>query len=95
LREAVLQRRFLDWLTKQGIYYVKVVVASKSGVPDALLCIRGCFVAIEFKRTTGEATPLQIYNMEKIEEAGGVAWLLKPENVSDIKRSILKLNSKE
>ncbi len=74
-----IQASIIKYLESKGAYVVKVVTASKKGVPDIIACYKGQFVGIEVKRpeTKTNVSPLQSYNLKKIEEAGGlsfVAW---------------------
>lgn len=52
-----------------------------TGAPDCLLCWRGIFIAIEIKADFvdggKEPTALQLKNLKKISEAGGIAALLR------------------
>lgn len=51
------------------------------GTPDMLLCIAGHFVALEFKKDErSQPTKLQRHTLEKIERAGGSAFVVCPEN---------------
>lgn len=51
------------------------------GTPDTLGLIDGTFVAIEFKKSYDDkATPMQMYNLQKVAAAGGVAVVASPEN---------------
>lgn len=82
MTEQTIQRAIIDYLTKEGAYVVKVITASKKGVPDLLACYKGHFVGIEVKKPTtkANASELQLYNIKKIHEAGGlaiVAWDVK------------------
>lgn len=61
-------------------WVVKIQQVVIRGTPDILLCIKGHFVAIELKTDTGELDELQIYNLHKIEEAGGSSFVMTPEN---------------
>jgi len=81
--EQQIQTKIQKWLTTQGCYVVKVVSASKAGVPDLLVCSpSGYFVGIEVKRpsTKDNTSKLQEYNLELIKDCGGyslVAWDLE------------------
>lgn len=76
MSEQKLQKKILDWLTKNGFYTVKTIVSNKKGVPDILACSpRGRFVAIEVKYGANKASKLQEYNLAKINEAGGIAFV--------------------
>ena len=79
MTEQDIQRNIIKWLESESYYVVKVVSASKSGVPDILCCIEGKFVAIEVKTPQAKTnvSKLQHYNLNKIDECGGysmVAW---------------------
>lgn len=53
---------------------------TKSGIPDILVCLNGCFLAIETKAPNGKPTPLQLRSIRKIREAGGIAIVLYPDD---------------
>lgn len=58
--------------------------ASIRGTPDLLVSINGVFVALELKRSkTAPATKLQLYNIARINESGGLAYLVYPENLDE------------
>ena len=66
---------------------MKVAISSNIGVavnsqkqafPDILVCCNGYFLGIELKAPNGKASPLQIHNLKKIDEAGGYGILLYP-----------------
>ena len=80
--EQQIQKKIITYLESQGCYVVKVISASKTGVPDIIGCYHGEFFAIEVKTpgTKGNVSKLQEYNLEKIKECGGqslVAWELE------------------
>ena len=90
--ESALQRRFLKWLTEQGIYFVKVVAATRDGVLDVQACVSGCFVSIELKRDAAKIpTPLQFYNGRKVEASGGVFLVCNPDTIAEVKKRILQI----
>jgi Holliday junction resolvase len=79
MSEQKIQASIIKYLESKGAYVVKVITASKKGVPDILACYKGQFIAIEVKRpeTKTNVSSLQAYNLKKIEETGGlslVAW---------------------
>lgn len=63
----------------------------RSGIPDLLCCVNGYFVAIEVKASKGKASELQLWNIQKIKEAGGIALVLYPKYFEDFKKLILSL----
>ncbi len=78
--EQQVQKKIINYIESlESSYVVKVVSATKSGVPDILACIDGNFVGIEVKRPESRNTvsKLQEYNLNLIEKANGysmVAW---------------------
>ena len=80
MTEQQIQKNIFNMLEKEyNAYVVKVIVASKSGVPDILCCIEGVFFGIEVKRPESKSnvSRLQEYNLQKIENSLGksmVAW---------------------
>lgn len=86
MKEQDYQRNIVKFLEKEGAYVVKVITASKKGVPDVIACYRGRFIAIEVKTpdTMNDASPLQLYNLGTIKEAEGysiVACEIAPINL--------------
>ena len=64
----------------------------RAGVPDLLCCVNGYFVAIEVKSEKGKPSALQIWNIEKIREAGGIAIVLYPKDFDNFKSMMLRLS---
>lgn len=66
-----------------------------SGTPDLLLCVNGTFVALELKKDAkSKPTELQKHNLNRIIQAGGLAFVVYPENWQDVFNT-LKLLSGE
>lgn len=79
MTEQQIQKKIITYLEKEGCYVVKVMSASKAGVPDILGSYEGVFFGIEVKTptTSSNVSKLQEYNLDKIRESGGhslVAW---------------------
>lgn len=53
---------------------------TKSGIPDLLICCNGHFIGAEVKAKTGKPSELQIRELKKIQEAGGIGILLFPDD---------------
>ena len=64
---------------------------TKSGIPDILACVNGYFVGIEVKAQNGKPSELQLYNVNKIREAGGFAMVLYPSGFAKFKEFITEL----
>lgn len=78
MKESTLQNKILTFLESRGAYAVKVIAASKSGVPDILVCYGGRFIGIEVKAPgkLNEVSELQKYNLNLIKKAYGQAYLV-------------------
>lgn len=77
--EQQIQTKIKTWLENNGAYVVKVIQASKAGVPDLLVCYKGMFIGIEVKRpsTRSNVAKLQKHNLNLIQASEGktiVAW---------------------
>jgi len=81
-KEQDYQKKIVKMLEARGAYIVKVITASKKGVPDIIGCYKGHFIAVEVKTPTtmNNVSPLQQYNLKEINDRGGyaiVAWEVK------------------
>ncbi len=77
VKEKQIENKIKKWLEGNGYWWMKVHgdMFQKSGVPDILACVNGKFVGIEVKRPGGRLSELQKYNIERIQAAGGVAFV--------------------
>lgn len=89
-------------LKKLGAYYFYPVTGGfgRSGVPDVIACLNGRFVGIECKAGSNKPTALQLAELQKIETAGGEAFVVNEESVKHLEQSLvvgcyLKPNLKE
>ena len=57
---------------------------TKTGVPDILASVNGYFVGIEVKAQNGKPSELQYYNVRKIRESGGFAYIVYPSGWEDL-----------
>ena len=66
-----------------GIYGV-------SGIPDIIGCYKGKFIAFEVKTTQGKLSKLQEVMLERINEAGGIAFKVTSlQEVKDILKGVI------
>ena len=84
--ESKVKKKLIDYLKSLGsdcFYYMPVQNGmGQSGIPDILCCIKGRMVAIECKATRkNDPTALQAFALDRIQKAGGVAWVVDDENV--------------
>ena len=75
MKEQTIQGKIITYLEKQGFYVINVITASKNGVNDLIACSpTGRFWSIEVKKPGEEPSKLQFYNIDEVEERGGVAF---------------------
>lgn len=78
-RESAIVAEIRRGLHRLGYWTVKIHgdQYQPSGVPDLLCCVEGRFVAFEVKRPGEEPTPLQLYTIGEIRQAGGIAEVVE------------------
>ena len=83
MKEQGYQKKITKFLEDNGAYVVKVIAANRKGIPDILACYKGYFIGIEVKvpEKMGNTTKLQDYNIKKIREAGGYAFVASDTKV--------------
>lgn len=89
MQESAIQTKIIKWLRDNDFYVVKTVACNRNGVPDVLACRDGAFVAIEVKAPTGTVSKLQEYQIKKIKEAGGIAFVAR--SLDEVKTQIKDL----
>ena len=89
MREQAIQAKIQKYLISQGYYVVNVMKASRAGVPDLLVCVDGVFVGLEIKNETGRPTDLQLHNISRINDAGGVAGVVR--SIQDVEELLKDL----
>lgn len=79
------------YLESKDAWYIKYWAGAeytKSGIPDILACVYGIFYGIEIKAPNGKPSMLQLVNLKKIREAGGIGLLLYPKDFEKFKSFI-------
>lgn len=75
-------KRFLEML---GAYYYCPIPMGygRKGIPDFIICHKGCFIGVEVKAPGKEkdVTPWQRKELEAIYHAGGAAYVISDVNV--------------
>lgn len=92
--EKLFENKVKAFLKSQGCWFVKYWGGgqfTKAGIPDILACCKGKFIALEIKAPTGKPSELQLYNVEKIKEAGGIAMVLYPKDFEKFKELVKNL----
>ena len=69
-------------------WWVKIQLVALRGIPDFLGCMRGKFVALELKVGNNKPTMLQAFVIKKIQEAGGYAKVVTPENLEEVLKEL-------
>ena len=92
--ESKLQTKLIYVLKKtfgEHIWFSKISDRYNRGIPDIVGCINGKFFGLELKATKGKPTLLQMYTMDKINEAGGKACIVRTvaEGLETIKSIIM------
>lgn len=76
--EPQIQSKILKKLSEwPDLFCFKTIVTNKRGVPDIICCYKGKFIAFEVKRDGKQkASELQLYQIQKIEGADGLAYVV-------------------
>lgn len=87
-QEKLFENKIKQWLKEHNCYHVKFFAnrMTKTGVPDILASVNGYFVGIEVKAQNGKPSELQYYNVRKIRESGGFAYIVYPSGWEDLKQ---------
>lgn len=88
--EKQFEQQVKAFLKNKGCWVLKTWSngIQREGVPDLLVCCNGCFLGIELKAETGHPSDLQLWNIDQIREAGGIAMVLYPQQFEVFKRMI-------
>ena len=88
--ESKVKKKIKDVLKSCGAYYAMPIGTGygNSGVPDFLCCVNGKFVAIEAKAGKGQATALQLKNLQEINACGGYSLIIREDNYNYLERII-------
>jgi len=97
--EAKVQTHILNFLNWLKAFVFKTIASSKGGIPDVISCVPmtktqvdkwfdthetiGLFVAIEVKKPGGKPSHLQLVQLRKIREAGGLGFVA--DNLDEVK----------
>jgi hypothetical protein len=88
--EAKVKAKIKAILKAHNVYYAMPIGTGygNSGVPDFLCCVNGKFVAIEAKAGKGQATALQLKNLQLIDASGGYSLIIREDNYAYLERII-------
>lgn len=97
-QEKQFEEKVKKYLKEQGCWFLKYWGGggyTKPGIPDLIVSCKGWFFGVELKAPNGKPSDLQVYNLRKIDSAGGRAILLYPKDFDLFKRLIEQPDNKE
>lgn len=88
--EKTFETKVKKYLHEWGCWVLKTWSngVQREGVPDLLVCCNGYFLGIELKAQNGKPSDLQLWNIDKIREAGGIAIVLYPDHFEEFKKLV-------
>ncbi|MGM8215151.1 VRR-NUC domain-containing protein [Bacillaceae bacterium W0354] len=77
MKEKTIENQIKGYLDQIGAWYIKTHgnMFSKAGTPDIIACINGTFVGIEVKKPGGQPSALQLAQIKRIEQSGGISFV--------------------
>lgn len=90
--EVKVKKKVREVLDQMKVYHFPPFSGGygRSGVPDIVACIGGVFVGIECKAGKGKLTEIQKFNLQQIEQCGGIALVINEENVGELKDTLIR-----
>jgi hypothetical protein len=85
--EKKVKQKVTKLLDSFGVYWFYPVATGygSSGIPDIIACVCGRFIAIECKATSkNQPTALQLHNLARIKDQGGIAVVIHEENIEEL-----------
>lgn len=88
--EASVKKKVKEQLDALGAWYFMPAMGSfgRAGIPDIVGCFKGRCFGIEAKAGRNQATALQLREMDKIKQAGGIALLINEDNIDEVTRCL-------
>jgi Holliday junction resolvase len=95
--EKKVKNKVVRLLKEYGAYYFFPASygMGRSGVPDIVCCLRGCFIGIECKAGKNKPTPLQEKELADIIKAGGVSCVINEDNMAELESILTTVMSKD
>lgn len=84
--EGKVKARGVEIFKKYGAYHFFPAQNGygRAGVPDAIVCYKGKFLAVEFKAGYNKTTALQEREMMLIHKAGGSAMVVREDTLDEL-----------
>lgn len=95
--EKKVKNKVVRLLKEYGAYYFFPASygMGRSGVPDIVCCLRGCFIGIECKAGKNKPTPLQEKELADIIKAGGISCVINEDNMAELESILTTVMSKD
>jgi len=83
--ESAIQKKILNYLkTIDNCWFIKTISTNRNGTPDIIGVLEGRLFGLEVKRPGNKPSKIQEYQIEKIQQAGGLASVVY--SVDDVKK---------
>ena len=93
MTEQQIQTKIIKYLKSIGAHVINTTVVHPIGTADLICCLNGLFYAFEVKKDAkSKVSPLQVYQIERVEKAGGKAFVVW--SVDMVKNTLERLNSR-
>lgn len=95
MKEKDFENKVKAFLKDRGCWVLKTWSngVQRQGIPDLLVCCNGFFVAVELKAEKGRPSDLQLWNINEIRKAGGIAIVLYPDKFEQFKDMICEVQT--
>lgn len=82
--------------TYKAYYFFPVTGGyGRSGVPDIIACYAGRMVAVECKAGYNQPTALQLRELARIEEAGGIALVIREDTTNLLIETLERIRNRK
>lgn len=94
--EKQFENKVKAFLKEQECWVLKTFSngIQREGIPDLLVCCNGYFLAVELKASKGKPSELQLWNIDQIRKANGIAIVLYPDQFSQFQKLVEALQNK-
>lgn len=85
--ESKVKKKVRALLDEYNIYHFMPPANGfgRAGIPDIIGCFSGRFIAVECKAGNNTTTALQDRELQRIKDAGGVAFVANENNLHELK----------
>lgn len=77
MKEQLIQKKILDWLSDNGFYCLKLAKTNKNGVPDIIAMKKPIVFFIEVKSEKGVVSKLQEFRIDELKQNGWQTFVVK------------------